>query len=154
MSQVARKKTRKFLFQKLYARLFWEVDEKLFHAAFFEGIFEYSVDTEYLDQMYQLVVDNESYCLHILQTYAPKFDTDTMNKANILSVCIGICEMRFLSDSIPAKVSLNEAVEIAKTYGDTSSGKIVNGILNSYYKNLEKHQEISPKNQSDSSIFS
>lgn len=142
MSQTARKKTRKFLFQKLYARLFWEVDRDLFHWAFFDGIFDYVLDEEYLNTMYESVIQHQNYCLDILSKYAPRFDIESMNKTNIICVCIGVCEMRFYGTEIPAKVSLNEAVEIAKVYGDDSSGKIVNGILNSYYINIEKHMDV------------
>jgi N utilization substance protein B len=37
-------------------------------------------------------------------------------------------ELLYVND-IPAKVSINEAVDLAKKYGDTESGKFVNGIL-------------------------
>ncbi len=41
---------------------------------------------------------------------------------------IAVYELRFLDD-IPPKVSINEAIEIAKTYGDKNSPAFVNGIL-------------------------
>jgi transcription termination factor NusB len=37
-------------------------------------------------------------------------------------------------DDIPPKVSINEAIEIAKKYGDRDSGKFVNGILDKINK--------------------
>ncbi|NQT94926.1 MAG: N utilization substance protein B, partial [Candidatus Omnitrophica bacterium] len=37
-------------------------------------------------------------------------------------------------DDIPLKVSINEAVELAKKYGDVESGKFVNGILDKVIK--------------------
>jgi len=37
-------------------------------------------------------------------------------------------------DDIPFKVSINEAVELAKKYGDVDSGKFVNGILDKIRK--------------------
>ena len=39
-----------------------------------------------------------------------------------------------LMDDIPPKVSINEAVELAKRYGDVESGKFVNGILDKIHK--------------------
>ncbi len=47
---------------------------------------------------------------------------------NILRMAI--CELRFFSD-IPQKVSINEAIELAKTYSTSESGRFVNGILDS-----------------------
>ena len=37
-------------------------------------------------------------------------------------------------DDVPPKVSINEAVEISKKYGDDESGKFVNGVLDSVYR--------------------
>lgn len=37
-------------------------------------------------------------------------------------------------DDIPPKVSINEAVEVAKKYGDDDAGKFVNGVLDSVYR--------------------
>lgn len=45
-------------------------------------------------------------------------------------------ELRYLKE-IPPKVSINEAVELAKKYGDVDSSKFVNGILDRIYKDNE-----------------
>ena len=37
---------------------------------------------------------------------------------------------------IPAKVAINEAIEIAKNFGGESSGKFVNGVLGAIYKDV------------------
>jgi transcription antitermination factor NusB len=46
---------------------------------------------------------------------------------------LGIFELLYM-DSIPAKVSINEAIDLAKKYGDVDSGKFVNGILDKVRK--------------------
>jgi transcription antitermination factor NusB len=51
---------------------------------------------------------------------------------------MGLYELKF-SDGIPPKVAINEAVELAKKYGDLESSKFVNGILDKIHK-----QEITP----------
>lgn len=71
--------------------------------------------------------------------YAPKFDVDTMLKTNILALMIAISEMLYLSEEIPAKVSMDEAINLAKYFWDDTSKNIVNGVLHSFYKNIEKH---------------
>ena len=40
-------------------------------------------------------------------------------------------------DDVPPKVSINEAVEIAKKYGDDEAGKFVNGVLDSIFQETE-----------------
>jgi N utilization substance protein B len=52
---------------------------------------------------------------------------------------IGVYELIYASD-IPPKVTINEAVELAKKYGDMESSKFVNGILDKIHKT-----EIGPK---------
>ena len=64
-----------------------------------------------------------------------------MLKTNIIALCIAISEMLYLKEEIPAKVSINEAIEITKYFGDDHSKKIVNGILNSFLNNIEQHQK-------------
>jgi len=46
---------------------------------------------------------------------------------------MGVFELLYLED-MPPKVAINEAVELAKKYGDTESGKFVNGILDKINK--------------------
>jgi transcription antitermination factor NusB len=48
------------------------------------------------------------------------------------------------AEDIPSKVSINEAVELAKKYGDTESGKFVNGILDKIHKTEESKYERKP----------
>lgn len=48
---------------------------------------------------------------------------------------IGCCELLFFPD-IPPKVTINEAVDIAKKYSDDESGRFVNGVLDAIYKTL------------------
>lgn len=53
---------------------------------------------------------------------------------------IGVYELLYASD-IPPKVTINEAVELAKKYGDMESSKFVNGILDKIHKT-----DIAPQN--------
>ena len=46
---------------------------------------------------------------------------------------LGVFELKYASD-IPPKVTINEAVELAKKYGDLESSKFVNGILDKIHK--------------------
>lgn len=50
-------------------------------------------------------------------------------KVDLAILRIAIYEMCYMSNSIPFKVSINEAVELAKTYGNQNSKSFVNGLL-------------------------
>ncbi len=130
-----RKKTRKLLFQELYSLSLNKFDKELFRESFFNEVHTFNIDENYLSEMHKIVIFNEKFFIHIFKIYAPKFDVTKMSLSNILPVYIWLAEMFFITEEIPAKVSINEAVEIAKVYWDDSSKKIVNGILNKVYKN-------------------
>lgn len=54
---------------------------------------------------------------------------------NVLRV--GLCELLFADRSeVPARVAINEAIELAKTFGGENSGKFVNGVLGAVYKEM------------------
>ncbi len=72
--------------------------------------------------------------------YATEWPLDqiTITDRNILR--LGVYELIYNND-IPAKVAINEAIEIAKTFGSESSGKFVNGVLGAIYKDMEEGKE-------------
>jgi N utilization substance protein B len=139
--KASRKKTRRHLVQKLYSRIYGELDTVLFNEAFFDWRFDFDPDIAYMDEMFFLVVEKQHEILGVIKTYAPKFDLETMMKTNIIALSIAITEMLWLKEEIPAKVSINEAIDLSKYYGDDNSKNIVNGILNSFFTNIEKHQK-------------
>ena len=40
-------------------------------------------------------------------------------------------------EEVPPKVAINEAIELAKSFGGESSGKFINGVLGTVYKEIE-----------------
>jgi N utilization substance protein B len=65
--------------------------------------------------------------------YAPEWPMEqiTIIDRNILR--LGIYELLFTSE-VPPKVVINEAIELAKTFGGHSSGKFINGVLGTIYE--------------------
>ena len=62
---------------------------------------------------------------------------------------IGIYELIYDED-IPSKVSINEAIELAKTFGGESSGKFINGVWGAIYKDRGDKKKDLEKPSSDS----
>ena len=54
--------------------------------------------------------------------------TNRMAKVDLAIIRLAVYEIKF-EDDIPTKVSINEAVELAKKYGADESGSFVNGVL-------------------------
>ena len=67
--------------------------------------------------------------------YAPDWPLDQITNVDRNILRTGIYELVFDPD-IPAKVAINEAIEIAKTFGGESSGKFVNGVLGSIFADM------------------
>ncbi len=68
----------------------------------------------------------------LIVRYAPEWPLDQITAIDRVILRLGIYELLFVLD-IPAKVSINEAVELAKTFGGESSGRFVNGVLGAIY---------------------
>jgi len=137
IKKVNRKKTRKYLYQKIYAITFSKQNEKDFEDTFFWEVFDFELDKKYLEEMEKLILEKEWYLLKIISLLAPKFNVELMWNHYIIPIFIWATEMLYLKEEIPAKVSINEAVELAKVYWDESSKKIVNGVLNKLFENIE-----------------
>lgn len=141
MTVISRKKTRKFLYQKLFSESFNKNWTEKFLESFLIDSYKWNLDEKYLKEMFKIVKDKEYFSLYIIKKYSPKFELRNMDLASVLPIFIWVWEMFFYSEEIPAKVSINEAVEVSKTFWDDSSKKIVNWVLNKVmndYKILEK----------------
>ncbi len=54
---------------------------------------------------------------------------------------LALCEL-FFFEEIPPKVTINEAIDLAKEYSTAQSGRFVNGILDSLYRRLKSENKI------------
>ena len=89
----------------------------------------------YVADTVQAVVDSIIKIDQAIVAYAPKWPIEQMSIVDRNILRIGVYEMTMARD-VPAKVAIDEAIEIAKSYGGLSSGKFVNGILGAMYKDL------------------
>ena len=90
----------------------------------------------YVEKTVDAVIDHIDEIDAIIEEYAPKWPLDQIAIVDRNILRIGIFEMRF-TDEVPAKVAINEAIEIAKNYGGPASGKFVNGILRAIYNDMK-----------------
>ena len=92
-------------------------------------------DKGFIARLIAGVLENQKKIDALIPEYAPEWPIEqiTMVDRNVLR--IGIQELKFDRD-IPEKVAINEAIELAKTFGGESSGKFINGVLGSIYKKM------------------
>lgn len=88
----------------------------------------------------------------IIEKAAPDWPIGKIAPVDRNILRLGLYELLFADRSeVPAKVAINEAIELAKTYGGESSGKFVNGVLGAVYKEIGEpgKNETSKKKRSD-----
>ena len=66
--------------------------------------------------------------------FAPKWPLDKINRVDLSILRLAIWEILFSEAKIPNKVIIDEAIEIAKEYGNESSSSFINAVLGSIIK--------------------
>ena len=79
----------------------------------------------------------------ILRPLAPEWPLESIARIDKILLRLGLYELTY-EKSIPPKVVINEAVELAKAFGADNSSKFVNGVLGTALKHLEE-KEADPK---------
>ncbi|HVW82620.1 MAG TPA: transcription antitermination factor NusB [Candidatus Paceibacterota bacterium] len=73
----------------------------------------------------------------IIEKAAPEWPLERIAPVDRNILRLGLYELLFADRSqVPAKVAINEAIELAKTFGGDSSGRFVNGVLGAVYKEI------------------
>lgn len=93
-------------------------------------------EDEFINQLINGVVNNLETLDNIITEYAPDWPVEQITVVDRNILRMGIYELVY-DKEIPPKVAINEAIELAKSYGGPASGKFVNGVLGSIYKNME-----------------
>ena len=94
-------------------------------------------DTTFTFKLADGVKENIAKLDKIIEKSAPEWPVDqiTIIDRNILR--LGIYELLYSNkDEVPPKVAINESIELAKTFGGESSGKFINGVLGTIYKEI------------------
>lgn len=92
---------------------------------------------EFVLQLAQGVVKNLAELDNLIVKHAPEWPIDQVSLVDRNILRLGIFELAFLKE-VPPKVAINEAVELAKSFGGEASGKFVNGVLGTIYKGVGK----------------
>ena len=77
----------------------------------------------------------------IIQAKVANWDFERIAILDRVILRMAICELKYFKE-IPPKVSMNEAIELAKLFSTEKSGQFVNGVLDAVFDDLEKADEL------------
>ena len=96
----------------------------------FAADFEIDSETaEYGSQLFMGVASRLKEIDGMIQAHSAHWKTSRMGLVDLSVMRVCVFEMKFMEPPITPNIAINEAVEIAKTYGSTESSAFVNGIL-------------------------
>jgi len=87
------------------------------------------IDQAFAETLLHGVLEHEQDLKQVIQLHAPGWSLERMDPIARCMLLVGAYELLYGDDAPPAVV-MNEAIEIAKEYGTSESGKFVNGVLN------------------------
>ena len=103
-------------------------------------------DLSFSENLTKTVVEKTKEIDMIIERAAPDWPLDRISFVDRNVLRIGMAELLFSDrNEVPAKVAINEAIELAKTFGGENSGRFINGVLGSVYKELGEPGKDAPK---------
>ncbi len=126
---MTKREEREHLFKLLFCKDFHEASELPEQVEMYqEREVEDAASFEHLRKKLDAIVAAEGTIDMILSNAASGWRLNRMGKAELTILRIAVFEMRY-DEEVPEKVAINEAVELAKKYGNEAAPGFVNGVL-------------------------
>lgn len=94
-------------------------------------------DPGFIHQLINGVIEHISELDKIIEKAAPQWPLDQIAIVDRNVLRLGLFELLFGNrEEVPPKVAINESIELAKSFGGDSSGKFVNGVLGTIYREI------------------
>ncbi|KKR13540.1 MAG: N utilization substance protein B-like protein [Parcubacteria group bacterium GW2011_GWC1_39_29] len=108
-------------------------------------------ETAFVFQLVNGVIEKRENIDEIIQKAAPQWPMAQIASVDRNVLRLGLYELLFGNrDEVPPKVAINESIELAKSYGGESSGKFVNGVLGTIYREIgEPGKDDAPKKKEE-----
>ncbi len=95
-------------------------------------------EKEYIESVLKGIKENLAEIDNIILSKLKSWSFDRIAKIDLAILRLAIYEIKYIED-IPEKVSANEAVELAKTYGNNDSKSFVNGVIAKVIESKEEN---------------
>lgn len=99
-------------------------------------------DSAFVETLIRGVLKKQKKIDNVIEKAAPEWPLEQIAAVDRNVLRIGLFELLFGNKKeVPNKVAINEAIELAKTFGGDSSGKFVNGVLGTVYREMGGEEE-------------
>lgn len=85
-------------------------------------------DTKYIQEKYDSIYSKLNEIDGLIDSKAKGWSSDRMGKVELTIIRLAVYEIMF-DDDVPSKVAINEAVELAKKFGQDKSSGFINAVL-------------------------
>ncbi len=99
------------------------------------SLFDYQDEVKFGQDLFNYIINNNDELKNHLIGRTPNWDSERIAKIDYAILITAIAELLYFP-SIPPKVTMNEYIEIAKEFSSPSSGKFINGVIDSLIKDL------------------
>ncbi len=130
---MTRKEAREHCFKLMFEFEVQKNDFQTMLSYFEENELELGNQKAYVETLLRTAVENIAAIDETIEKNTKDWRISRLPKVTLAVLRVAAAEMLYMDD-IPDSISINEAVELAKTYSDEKNGKFVNGVLASVFK--------------------
>jgi N utilization substance protein B len=132
--------SRSIVLQTLFEWDLNDVDKKEVSSALERNIEEFApnkADLPFMERLLDGVLQKQKELDLVIEKAAPEWPIDRISPVDRNILRLGLYELLFADrGEVPAKVAINEAIELAKQFGGDNSSRFVNGVLGAVYKEI------------------
>lgn len=144
--------SRSIVLQSLFEWDLNSIEKNVMHETLIRNVEEFAQnksDIPFMEKLLDGVLQKQPELDLIIEKAAPEWPIDRIAPVDRNILRLGLYELLFSDRSeVPAKVAINEAIELAKQFGGENSSRFVNGVLGAVYKEIgEPGKEESSKNK-------
>lgn len=133
--KLTRPEVREGAFLTLFQMMFGQTAEEINELN--EQAFDMAKNNQ-TDEIINGVIEHDEELCGVISRYSKSRAISRISKVNLVILKIAVYEMKYC-DKVPNAAAINEAVELAKKYSLKPDSGFINGILNSYMKEMEQN---------------
>lgn len=135
----SRRSAREAVLQALYAV---EIGEEIRSKALMDILGREQRDSDIKDfivQLFEVSLENRDWCEEKIKSSLNNWEFKRVAVLDRLLLVVALAEIFFI-DTVPPKVSISEAIQIAKKYSTEDSSAFINGVLDNIYKTVAEEK--------------